>query len=128
MEKKKILIIEDEHGLANAIDTQLREAGFDTMVAYDGMQAKEIIKTQHFDLVLLDLIMPVIDGWQVLNELYLHSLRTVVISNLSGSDNIARAKERGAEDYIEKADTSLEDLVKKVVALVEQKFPETKKT
>lgn len=127
MSNKKVLIIEDEKGLSEALATRLSTAGFTTSVAYDGKQALETLGNEHFDVVLLDLIMPVLDGWQVLMQLGALNIRTIVISNLSGADNIRRAKEMGAEEYIEKASTTLEDLITKVVKLLELKFPEPPK-
>jgi len=108
--------------LADALDLSLKKAGFTTTVVYNGQQALNILKTEHFDMVLLDLIMPIVDGWQVLKKLAEPKIRTVVISNLVGTENIEKARKMGAEEYIVKADTSLEDLVKNIVALLEQKF------
>lgn len=122
MDKKKVLIIEDEKVLADALNAHLKTAGFATTVAYDGKQAKELLKENNYDIALLDLIMPVIDGWQVLNDLFLKQVKTVIVSNLSGEDHITRAREMGVQDYIVKANTSLDELVKKVVELLKMKF------
>ncbi len=124
MPNKKVLIVEDEKGLCDALSSSLTSSGFITSEANNGKQALEILARDHFDIVLLDMIMPVVDGWQVLMQLGAMDIKTIVISNLSGADNIKRAKDMGADDYIEKASTSLEELIAQVVELLKKKFPD----
>ena len=68
-DKKRILIAEDEKSMARALELKLNSAGYDTKVAYDGNQALDVLKTEKYDLVLLDLMMPAVDGFGVLEEM-----------------------------------------------------------
>jgi DNA-binding response OmpR family regulator len=119
---KKILVVEDEHSLASALDSHLQEAGFLTRVVYNGKDALEVIEREKFDMVLLDILMPEVDGWEVLKRLTAQKTRTIIITNLNSEDDRQKGKTLGAEEFIVKANISLEDLVKNVVALLEQKF------
>lgn len=117
---KKILIIEDEKALANALMLKLQSAGFETILVYDGEAAVSILEKQKFDLVILDLILPKRDGFYVLSELNRLKVSTPVIisSNLSQDEDIVRAKELGAKDYFVKSDITLSEVVEKVKKVI----------
>lgn len=113
---KKILIVEDEKSIANALDLKLRSAGFETILVYDGESAISSISKFPFDLIILDLILPKKDGFHVLAELKKLKITTPVIisSNLSQIEDIARVKDLGALDYFIKSDITLSEVVEKV--------------
>ena len=116
MPVKRILIAEDEKPMANALSLKLSSAGFEITLVYDGEAAVTAAKKAPFDLIILDLVMPVKDGFFVLEELKKLKISTKVIvsSNLSQEEDIKRAKELGASDYFIKSDTSLAEIVDKV--------------
>ncbi len=116
MTKKKILIIEDEKPMANALALKLTSVGFEIVLVYDGKTAISTLQESKFDLIILDLVLPGKDGFFVLAELKRLKINipVVVSSNLSQDEDIKRAKELGARDYFIKSDTTLVEVVEKV--------------
>lgn len=114
--KKQILIIEDERPLAHALELKLQHEGFDTAVALNGEDGLEKALAEKFDLILLDLIMPKIDGFTVLQELKDHNVKTavIVLSNLGQDEDQQRAKTLGAVDYFVKANTPIAEIIKRM--------------
>lgn len=115
-EKKKVLIVDDEKPLANALQYKLKEANFNTEVAYDGEEALQKIKSEKPDIILLDLVMPKLDGFGVLEKLKADNNLTpiIVLSNLGQEPDVKIAKELGAKDFCIKSDTQLSRVVEKV--------------
>jgi two-component system, chemotaxis family, sensor kinase CheA len=117
MPVKRVLIIEDERPLAHALELKLTHEGLETTVATNGKEGFDLIREGSFDVVLLDMMMPVMDGFQVLEELKnLSGKRPVVIvlSNLSQREDESRVIEAGAAKYFIKSDTPLSVIVDEV--------------
>ena len=114
--QKRILIAEDEKPLAHALQLKLEHEGFVVTVASNGQECIEILKTQQFDVLLLDLIMPVLDGFQVLEQLKQLPARPAVfvLSNLSQHEDEQRVLALGARKFFIKSDTSLTTIVAEV--------------
>ena len=91
-------------------------SGFETKNAFDGQEALEIIAKEKFDLILLDLLMPKIDGFAVLAELKKKGDTTPVIvaTNLNQAEDVSRVFELGCTNYYVKADTTLDQIVENV--------------
>ncbi len=119
---KKILIIEDEKPIARAMELKLKKAGFDAQIASNGEDALKILQKDSFDLALLDLVMPKVDGFGVLEEIKNKKIKIkiVVTSNLSQDNHIKKAKELGAIDFLIKSDTSIVEIVNKVKSVLGQ--------
>lgn len=121
---KKILVVEDDNFLANVYRIKLKKAGFEITIATDGAEALEKIKSQNFDLVILDLIIPKIDGFGVLTEIRSQekykTLPVLIASNLSQMEDINRALKLGANDFIVKSDITLDALIEKINKLISQ--------
>ena len=119
-----ILIVEDDRFLSSACRLKFTKSGFTVHIAMDGQEAMNILQSVRPDVIILDLVMPVKDGFTVLSELkgndQLQSIPVIITSNLSQKEDIDKAKELGATDFIIKSDISLDDLVKKVQALLEK--------
>jgi len=117
--KKLVLIVEDELPLAHTLETKFRHAGFETRIAGDGEGALQELSRGGCDVVLLDLIMPRMDGFMVLQEMQKRGLKTptIVLSNLEQEEDKVRAKELGAVKYFTKAKTSIAEIVTEVNAL-----------
>ena len=113
---KKILIVEDEKPMARAMELKLTKSGFTAQAVFNGQEALDILLKEKIDLVLLDLIMPKMDGFGLLDEIKKRNIKTKVIitSNLSQNEDVTRAKKLGAVDFIIKSDTSIIDIVNKV--------------
>lgn len=113
---KSILIVEDEKPLSHALELKLQHEGYDVSVASNGRECLELVDKKQFDLVLLDLIMPEMDGFQVLEELKKLSKPPVVfiLSNLSQKEDEDRVLELGAKKFFIKSDTPLTTIVEEV--------------
>ena len=121
MEKKDkvILIVEDDEILLRALYMQFKGAGYTLASAEDGEVAMEIAQRIHPDLILLDLLLPKKDGFEVLHDLKsdpkLKNIPVIVLSNLGSQDDIEKTQKLGAVDYFVKADTDLVELETKIV-------------
>ncbi len=112
----QILIVEDEVRLAAFVEKGLRKNGFTTKIAIDGEQAILIAKNSDFDLLILDLGLPIIDGWTVLRELRSQGeKRPIIILTANDESDKAAALAAGANDYITKP-FSFKDLLARVHA------------
>ncbi|MEI6378455.1 MAG: response regulator [Candidatus Falkowbacteria bacterium] len=113
---KKILIAEDEASLSKALSLKLANLGFEVELAEDGAQALSLLKSKSFDLMLLDLMMPKLDGFGVLAEKKDWKSKPVVFvsSNLSQQSDKTKALEAGADQFLVKSDVSLKELVNKI--------------
>ncbi len=114
--KKRILIVEDEKPLAHALELKMSHEGFATTVASTGAQGLEEAASGTYDLILLDLILPGVDGFTILEELKKKGAKTVVIilSNLGQDEDRKKAEEYGVKDYLVKSNIPLADIVKVV--------------
>lgn len=112
-EPKKILIVEDEPGISKLLSTKLALAGFKVGTAFDGQEALDTLSREKYDLILLDLLMPRVDGFGVLSELGQRKDRTPVIvaTNLNQPSDVSRVFELGCTNYYVKSDTSLDQIV-----------------
>lgn len=116
MAKKKILIIEDEKALLEAIKSKLLISGYDVISAEDGEEGENLIKSESPDLVLLDIVLPKKDGFQILEDLKKDSVIVpiVIISNSGQPVEIERAIKLGVKDYLIKANFTPNEVLEKV--------------
>lgn len=119
----KILLAEDDKFIARAYKDGLEDAGFEVDVADNGVVTMEKLKQEKPDILLLDLIMPEKDGFEVLKEIKqdesLEEVPVLVISNLGQKSDINKAKELGAVDYLIKSDHSMKDVIATVKEYLE---------
>ena len=124
---KRILVVEDDRFLRKAAEAALRRNGFTVLVAADGEEGLRVARAEIPDLVLLDLIMPGLQGFEVLKllkaEAATSAIPVIVISNLGQDSDVKNALDAGAIDYLVKANLALDDLVKRVRTLVEAPAP-----
>ena len=116
--KKKVLVVEDEKPLAHALELKLTHEGFAATVARNGQEALDLIRSQPFDVVLLDMMMPIMDGFHVLENLQDMQNKPVifVLSNLSTRDDEGKILALGAKKYFIKSNTPLAQIVAEVKA------------
>lgn len=118
MNKKKILIVEDEISLQNALKEFLLAEKFEVIVADDGEIALKLAKSKKPDLIMLDIILPKKDGFEVLTELRGDSatshIPVILLTNLEDAGDIEKAFSLGINMYLVKANYSLSDIVDKV--------------
>ena len=114
----KVLLVEDDRFLRKAADATLRQAGFRVVLAVDGEDALRQARAEIPDIILLDVIMPKLQGFEVLRELKADpttkAIPVIILSNLGQESDAARALQAGAAEYVVKASLSLQELVKKV--------------
>lgn len=109
----QILLAEDEESLTNAFSLKLKSSGFGIDIAKDGIEVMKMIEDKKYDLILLDLLMPNKDGFEVLKELkdIENAPKVIVLSNLSQQEDIEKTKELGAVDFWIKSNLQLSQLV-----------------
>ena len=112
----KILVVDDEPRIRDACQMVLSEEGFEVALAADGEQGLQMIEKEHFDIILVDLMMPVLSGFEVLSHVKKHHPDTVVIviTGYATLDHSVRAMKKGAFDFIPKPFTP--DQLRAVVA------------
>lgn len=116
MEKKKILIIEDEKPLAHALDLKLSHEGFAIVATGSGEEALLLLGKDHFDLVLTDLIIPGVDGFKVLETIQEKKMKVpvIVMTNLNQEEDRKRASDLGAVDFFVKSNSPISLIVEAV--------------
>jgi two-component system, OmpR family, alkaline phosphatase synthesis response regulator PhoP len=118
----KVLLVEDDRFLRKAAEATLRKGGLTVLVAADGEEALNIVRADVPDLVLLDLIMPKIQGFEVLRRLKddpaTRHVPVIVLSNLGQDSDVQRAMTAGAAGYLIKSNLSLQELLAKVRSLL----------
>jgi DNA-binding response OmpR family regulator len=101
---KKVLIIEDDFMLSDAFAMTLKFAKYDVHISENGKKALEYLKTETPDIILLDVLMPVMDGREFLKKIKnKNDVPVVVLSNLDGKDDIDELLGLGAQNYLLKS-------------------------
>lgn len=113
---KKILIAEDDTSLMEIMTMQLGRKGFTVRGASNGKKATEMLQEELPDVMLLDLLMPEMDGFEVLKFMKDNNIHvpTIVLTNLGQEDNCEKSLELGATDCLVKSDTPLNKLEDKI--------------
>jgi len=116
--KIKVLLIEDEEMLANMYEVKFKNEGFDLLKALDGAEGLKLAKTEKPDFVLLDIIMPKMDGFSVLKSLKedpeTKDVPVLLLTNLGQEEDIERGKKLGAVGYLVKANITPAEVVHEV--------------
>lgn len=114
--KKNILIIEDEKPLAHALQLKLEHAGFNVTAVENGDDGLAIIERDKSDLLLCDLIIHGLNGFQVLEKIKEKNLKTpvMIMTNLSQEEDKKRAFDLGAVEFFVKSDTTISEIVESV--------------
>jgi two-component system, OmpR family, response regulator len=122
MEKNKILVIEDDLTLNKSLSEFLSAEGFEVLVAMDGEEGIRKAKSELPDLVLLDIIMPKKDGYEVIREMKADSkmknIPVILLTNLGGINDVEKALELGATTYLVKADYKLEEITQRIKSVL----------
>jgi len=119
---KKILIVDDEPGIIVALQFLMEQNGYATMVAFSGEEAMEAVAKHHPDLILLDIMLPVVDGFEVCQRIRenpgWNDIRIVLVTALGSDVNVTKGLDLGADAYVTKPFANA-DLVAKVKELLE---------
>ncbi|MBU2635216.1 response regulator [Patescibacteria group bacterium] len=115
---KTILLVEDDSFLVDIYSTKLKEAGFSVQIAIDGKEAFKKIKEDMPDLLLLDIVLPNFNGWEILRKIErddeLKALKVVILSNLGEKQEIEKGLKLGAARYLVKAHYTPSEVVEEV--------------
>lgn len=115
---KKILIIEDDSSLQKSLAAYLDSEGFNTELASDGENGVRMVLSRNPDLVVLDIILPKKDGYEVLKNIKENKktkhIPVIILTNLDNISNVQKALDLGATTYLVKADYKLEEITKKI--------------
>ena len=121
-QNKKVLVVDDEKVLLELLLSKIGQAGFIAIGARDGDEGLQKASAEHPDLILLDIIMPKMDGITMLKKLredaWGRTATVIVLSNLNTAEMVEKSLENGVYDYLVKVDYSLDDLV----AIVKKKL------
>lgn len=115
---KKVLVVEDDKFLANAYKAGFEGEGFEVELAYDGEEALQMAEKIKPDVMLLDILIPKVDGFSVLQQLKLNKelekIPVIIASNLGQQQDIDRGMQLGATDYIVKSESSVTEILNKI--------------
>jgi DNA-binding response OmpR family regulator len=109
----KILIIEDEKPLARALELKLIHEGFEVKVLSNGEGILELLNKEKFSLIVCDLVMPKVDGFEILKIIKDNNIEidVLILTNLSQTEDEKRVRSLGAREFFIKSDTSLSTIV-----------------
>lgn len=120
---KQILIVDDEPSIIVPVQFLMEQNGYDVMVAFSGEEAMEIIAEKKVDLILLDIMLPVIDGFEVCQRvrenLRWNEIKIILLTALGSDANVEKGLALGADAYITKPFSNIE-IVDKVKKLLEK--------
>lgn len=118
----KILIIEDEKALADSLGEKLTQEGFDVLRAEDGITGLDMAFQNEPDLILLDIVMPKMNGLEMLSRLrkdeWGKRVAVILLTNYENTAKMEEVKKYGVEDYLIKSGTKLQDIVDKVRGVI----------
>lgn len=123
---KSILIVEDDPFLIDIYTTKLKDSGFSVEVAKEGESALRKLNEEKFDLLLLDIVLPQIDGWEILEKVKsqkskvksLENLKIVILSNLGQKEEVEKGLKLGATKYLIKAHHTPSEVVEEIKAVL----------
>ncbi len=106
MAKEKVLVVDDERAVVMVIETNLRIAGYQVVTAYNGREALEKIRAEHPACVLLDVMMPEMNGWDVLREIRadatIERTQVIMLTAMAEDSDITKGYELGVDHYLTK--------------------------
>ena len=121
----KVLVVEDDKFLVNAYRVKFEKMGYEIKIALDGVEALEVLGKWRPDVVILDLVMPKMDGYEFLEKMRAipeyEKIPVLIASNLGQNEDLNKAKEMGANNYVIKGNLSLSELVIKLEELIPKK-------
>jgi len=124
MNKESILIVEDDKFLRELMSRKLNNSGFNVEVAIDGKEALKKIKEKKYEIILLDLVLPGMDGFEILGEIKkdneTKNIPVIILSNLGQEEEVERGLKLGAEDYLIKAHFTPDEIINKIEEILKK--------
>ena len=120
----KILLVEDDDFVSGMYSTKLTMAGYDVVIAKDGKEGLSMLLQENPDLVLLDIVLPKVDGFQVLERIKKHQiykdLPVILLTNLGQKEDVEKGLQLGADDYTIKAHFTPNEVIQKIEKLLQR--------
>lgn len=117
-QSKSVLVIDDEESLVNVLSQKFKDEGITAYVAYNGREGLQVALEKHPDLILLDIMMPEMDGFDVMKHLqedeWGKTVPIILLTNSSSIDTVAKAVSTGMSEFLVKTDLRLDEVVNKV--------------
>ena len=117
-DSKKILIAEDAIFFAKTYEMKLQKEGYSIIKAVDGEEMVALAKSEHPDLIILDLVMPKKDGFEALDDIKADpetkDIPVIVLTNLGNDEALKRCMDKGANEYLVKTNSTLEEVMEKI--------------
>ena len=121
---KKILLVEDDPFLIDIYSTKFKQMDFDVILAKDGAEALKAMERDNLDFVILDIVLPHVDGWQVLREMKKiekkkkKKFKILILSNLGQKEEVEKGLRLGATKYLIKSDFTPSEVVQEIKKLI----------
>ena len=120
---KKVLVVDDDDNLRLVLTDKLNLSGFEAIGASNGKEGLEKALSSHPDVILLDILMPVMDGWEMLGKLrkdeWGKKVKVIILTAIEDAEAIAQAIEDGSLAYLVKTNQSMDDILEKVKLMIE---------
>ncbi|MBU1292351.1 response regulator [Patescibacteria group bacterium] len=120
--KLSILVIEDDKFLRELLVRKLEGTGFNILIAVDGQEALKKVKEELPQLILLDLVLPSLDGYDILKQIkqdpQTSKIPVIILSNLGQEEEVKKGLDLGANDYLIKAHFTPDEIIRKVKAVL----------
>ena len=121
MDKKKILIVEDDNFVAEVYFAKLTEMGYQATLAQNGEEGLAELKKNKIDLILLDILMPVMNGMEMLEEIKKQeewkNIPVILLTNVGEKESIQKVREFGVKDYLIKSHFTPAEVIEKIEAV-----------
>lgn len=118
MEKKKILIVEDDNFVAEVYLAKLSEMGYETVLAQNGEEGLAELKKGKIDLILLDILMPIMGGIEMLEQVKKNeewkNIPVILLTNIGEKESIQKVREMGVKDYLIKSHFTPAEVIEKI--------------
>jgi len=123
---KKILFIEDEPSLQKTLGTKLKNRGYEVVSAFDGEEGVKMASENEPNIILLDIILPKKNGFEVLCELKsrerTQKIPVIILTNLENIEEVEKALELGSTTYLVKANYNLDEIVEKIEKVMNSQY------
>ena len=118
MEKKKILIVEDDNFVAEVYFAKLTEMGYEAILAQNGEEGIATLKKDKIDMILLDILMPIMNGMEMLEEIKKRgewkNIPVILLTNVGEKESIQKVREMGVKNYLIKSHFTPAEVIEKI--------------
>jgi DNA-binding response OmpR family regulator len=125
MDKKKILIVEDDNFVAEVYFAKLTEMGYESILAQNGEEGLAALKKDKIDMILLDILMPIMSGMEMLEEIKKNenwkNIPVILLTNVGEKESIQKVREMGVKNYLIKSHFTPAEVIEKIESVFKEK-------